>query len=404
MFEKIVILVFIAIMLIMHIYIVRSWSKPADIYFLWTIILIGLSVVWIYPTYSWKMTGILWWLSSCIFFQVGGLIGQKFSFGFKKRWEYSFGNIIPYRKILYAYFIIGILYSVILLATHGFSIRQIFNRADLFRINNYMQGYRYSNSDENEGIIQQICLAFTYGLPVCCGFVLADVKEKKDILLCFMGLIPNLLITILNNTKAGVILAVILFGTGFLIRYIENNKKAPNISMKAISIIIILFIMFMAFMYFAIRLRYNSDVARSSNNNIIRLLKAYIFGCTVNFDHYFVEKIKNWNNIRGTYLADSNIMTANMNWIHQYSYVGALFVWAFRGFLSGTTYKSLLRDESTIIGKIILVYCYVNALYFFTFIAYSYKTVIVGTCILFPFFLASYYTQTIGGRRTVYKC
>ena len=333
--------------------------------------------------------GILWWLFSCILFKAGHLLGVKLSFSAHiPRFERSIRSVNS-NYVLIAYFVLGILYSVILLSTHGFSIFRITNKAELYRINNFLQGYRYSNLDENEGIVQQICLAFTYGLPTCAGYILPSAKTIKGKLLCFCGIIPNILIVVLNNAKAGLIIATILFISGYIIRYIDIYGIEPQLTWKCIRKLLFFFMAFLIFMFFAIKLRYNSDAARASTGNIIIVLREYIFGCTVNFDYYFISRIKDWS-IRATILKDSNILTANMFWLHYFGYLGALLLWFVRGIISGSSYACLMQGRATIIDKVLLVYCYVSALYFFTYMAFSYTTVIIGVFFLFPFFLMTY--------------
>ena len=392
MISKILILCIFLFFLIIQATVIKSWGTPSDWYFLWSCVLILGAVFFAYRDYEWSLFGLFWWLLSCVVFQIGGRIGLKRPIKLTKKTRLLQVPNISINWILMAYFVLGLLYSVILLNTHGFSIAGIFNIAELYKINNFMQGYRYSNLDENEGVIQQICLAFTYGLPPCAGFLLPEKKDMKSKLLCIGSLAPNVLITIINNAKAGVIIAVILFMAGFMLRYIEINGRAPRIKGAMIRYIFLGGSVFIVFMFFAIRLRYNSDVVRASSHNVLGYLKAYIFGCTVNFDYYFFDKIRDWS-IRGTFLPDSNILTANMFWIHSYGYLGTIILWFFGGVISGSAYSRLAKGKSSVLDKVILVYMYVNAIYFFTYMAFSYTTVIIGVFVLFPFFLLFFYKQ-----------
>lgn len=210
-----------------------------------------------------------------------------------------------------------------------------------------------------------------------------------------MCLTPNFLISVLNNTKSGIIIAVILFVAAYIIGYLLKYNHPPVLSFKIVRGMIMGLIAFMIFVFIAIRLRYNSDSTRGTTNYILITIRDYIFGCTVNFDHYF-RTIKDMDLTKSyDFFAGSNILTANTFWIHKYGYVGTLIIWWLRGFLAGTAYHQIKNGCAGIIEIVILIYVYLNAIYFFTYIPFSYTTVCIGVFILFPFFLLVYREQSL---------
>lgn len=180
MISKIVIITVVILVLEFQYMVNKSWSKPADWYVLWSAFLILVSVLVAYPSYKWDVFGIIWWILSCLCCLFGSKIGEKYKIRYvKRKIGFKVGGLISYKNIVYIYFFMGILYSVILLASNGFSLFSIRKVSDLYAINNYMQAYRYSKMDINEGNIQQLCLAFTYALPICGGLLLTNGIGKK---------------------------------------------------------------------------------------------------------------------------------------------------------------------------------------------------------------------------------
>ncbi len=394
MFSKFIILTIVSILAIVQLRAVKSWSRPADWYCIWSMALITISVLFIYPNYEWEVTGIAWWILSCICCLIGSISGSRYVIKYPSKSISNFWwRALKYENIIKVYYFMAIMYSVLLLANHGFSLLSIRSAADLYRINNYMQGYRYSNLDTNEGLAQQICLSFTYALPICGGLLINQKKGKLHSIKCFLCLLPNFLITILNNTKSGIIIAIILFVSSYIIGYMLINKKEIKLSPKFIRGVVIGLCAFLVFVFWAIRLRYNSDASRSGTDYIISALKDYIFGCTVNFDHYF-SGIKSMDLSQSyDFLAGSNILTANTFWIYKYGYIGTLFIWFIRGFFSGSAYQHLKNGSDSIIEIVVLLYVYLNAIYFFTYIPFSYTTVCIGVFVLFPVFFSVFRRQ-----------
>lgn len=392
MINKLTILSIVILFLIFQSLVEKSWSKPADWYLLWSSFLIGFSVLFAYPDYDWKMVGLLWWLLSCGACAFGSRVGELISPP-KVRIKLGAMNVLNYDSVLFLYFTFGILYTILLLRSNGFSISSIKSVSDLYRINNYMQAYRYSKMDGSEGIIQQTCLSFTYALPICGGLILVGKKNLKEILKSFICLFPNFLISVINNTKSGIIIAVILFVSAYIVGYLMNNHTEPKLSPKLIKIMIVGVVLFLGFCFFVIRLRYNSDSSRRSSEYIISTIRDYIFGCTLNFDYYF-SSIRHLDlSIPVDYFDGSNILTANAFWIHRYGYCGTVILWWTRGFFSGMAYKNVKEGSFGIIEILILLFVYLNAVYFFTYIPFSYTTVCIGVFFLFPVFFIIYRNQ-----------
>lgn len=365
----------------------HSWASPVALYTYWSAVLI-IGGFWAYPEYIWGGYGLPWWIGSCFCFLFGSIL-----VGNTKRTviKFSFPNIFPkmnFKQLLWAYFIIGIMYSVLMLANNGFSISSIRSMTDIFEINNYMQGHRYGHEDLHESPIQQICLSFTYGLPICVGYMLAKYSFSEIKYYCYVCFLPNLLVTSLNNTKCGVIFAAMLFITGYLISYIESNKQPPKLSGSFIKYAGGGLMLFLTIMILAIRLRYNSDESRASFDIIAQIFKDYLFGGTLNFDYYF-DKFYD-ERVQFNYLPDSNIVTANYYWINKYTYIGALLIWIIRGVFCGILFNKLKSGLCYPLELSILAYFFLNAMYFFIWVPFSYTTVTIGVFLLFPFFISKY--------------
>lgn len=386
--EKLFVIFFFILMLLFQNYIKASYFSPASVYMYWSICLLLGSSFFAYSEYEWQMWGCLWWLLSALIFFIGGLIGERFIFHIKINKFFRIYDCIDYKHLLKIYFIMGVLYSVQMLANNGFSLLQIFDFNNLIVINNYMQAERYGKGDLNESLFQQICLSFAYALPLCCGYLypLIDKIGKIKTLISFF---PSIMITLLNNTKAGLIFSLLLYCTGILISYVNNIGK-PKISIKLIVKLIVVLLIFNIVMLLAIKLRYYEDTGRNSIEYILIVLKDYIFGCTVNFDHYFLDIPYMDLSVSYDFNPGSNILTANTFWINSYGYIGTWLIWFFRGLLSGYAYKQLMKKKADLFEVLILIYSYINALYFFIYIPFSYTTVSIGVFIIFPIFYVKY--------------
>lgn len=388
-FGSLVIFFFAFALLLFQKCIIKTWSTPADIYTIWSLFLIVTSIL-VYNEYNWKTLGILWWLFSCFLCQLGFIYGFKLKTNFiiPRFFSNTYCGWFNYKNILFLYFMMGIMYSILLLWNHNFSLLSLTSQSALYEVNNYMQGYRYGEHDNNEDIVQQICLSFTYALPICIGHLLPLKKVHIGILYIIIALVPNILISTLNNTKAGVILAVILIFTGYLMSYVKLYNKNPRISGRTFWSAIVGLAVFLSLMFALIKLRYNSDPLRDSTDYIFSILIDYIFACTVNFDYFFMNFDTFDFSSDLSYMIDSNILTANAFWIATYGYVGTLLVWFIRGVLSGISFSSLKKGKDGFINRCILSYMYVNAIYFFTYEAFIYTTVIIGVFLLYPFWMS----------------
>lgn len=386
---KLFIVGFIIVALIFQRVLKRPWACPSSIYLYWSAFLIIGGLI-AYPDYNWKGEGISWWIFSCVVFSIGiSLVGKSRAISIKFTYPNLFKRITC-ERLLWAYFIIGLFYSVLMLKNNNFSLSSIGGMEDIYAINNYMQSGRYGHDDLHESVIQQICLSFTYGLPVSVGYLLGKRGFGKIKYLCICCLIPNLLITSLNNTKAGVIFAVMLFGIGYLISYQEEHSVAPKLTGRFLRVTLLLVIAFLAVMILAILLRYNGGDSRVTFSIISKIFVDYLFGGTLNFDHYFDIFNRPNQTLTFDYLEDSNIVTANSDWIYVYGYFGALLVWFFRGIICGIMYNRLKTVKCYPYELTLLVFYYLNVLYFFIWTPFSYTTVTVGVFLLFPYFVSKY--------------
>lgn len=362
----------------------QQWSSPSSIYIYWSCFLI-IGGFFSYPEYNWKGPGLLWWLLSCFLFSLGTASTRNVKSTSRVTTYPHFLPSISCKILLWAYFVVGLFYSILMLRNNGFSIFSISSLSNLYDINTYMMQNRYGHEDLHESVIQQLCLSFTYGLPICTGYYLSKKSFKECKYICSFCLVPNLLITSLNNTKSGTIFAVMLFVTGYLIGYIDTNSHQPKITRKTIRLVSLLGIAFLAVMILAIFLRHNNDTARTASGLIVQIFIDYLFGGTLNFDYYF-DTVYNTKLVHD-YLEGSNIITANFYWIEHYTYIGALAVWFIRGCVCGILYQRLRKKNLGVFGKVILAYMYINAMYFFIWVPFIYTTVTIGVFILFPFFL-----------------
>ena len=389
MIFKIIIGILLFALLVYQFCYVKKWYRPADIYLLWSCVLIGGALV-LYPTYNWNAIGVFWWLGSCFLCSLFSNLGFKNPIVFSKERYATFvvNSKIKYKYVLIAFFLCAFAYSIRLLSLHGFSLFSIRRISDLYSINNYMQGYRYGNMDESEDLLQQIFLCFTYALPLCGGILICYNKNCKiwQKILCFVTLAPNFLISFLNNTKTGIIFACILFFAGYIIGNLLFYRKSPRFTAKLLKRLLLLLAIFLLLVFFIIKLRYNTNSERQTPLYVIGILRDYIFGGVINFDYFFTQ-IKSMDLTQSySYLDNSNILTANTFFIHQYGYFLTLVLWSGIGWISGISYKNLLRGKKGIVNVLILIYSYMNAVYFFTYIPYRYLTLIIGTFILFPVF------------------
>ena len=388
MISKLVIIISICALLFYQFIIVKKWYRPADSYLLWSCVLI-IGALIVYPKYNWNSVGIIWWLISCFLCSLFSNLGYRNPI---KSSNGSFnlynGTRVKYKHVIIIFFIFAVAYSYRLLYLHGFSLFSIRSLSDLYNINNYFQGYRYGNMDESEDYLQQIFLCFTYALPLSGGILFSYNKNKVSLKknLCFFTLLPNFLISFLNNTKTGIIFSVILFCSGFIIGNLLFYGENLKLSIKFIKKVLLLLIIFLILVFLIIQLRYNSNIERQETLYVFSLLKDYIFGCVVNFDHFFYDFLTFDQTISYSYVENSNILTANAFFIKEYGYVLTIFIWSGIGFISGCAYRNLELGRKGLFNVLILVFSYMNCIYFFTYIPYRYLTLFIGTFVLFPIF------------------
>lgn len=313
----------------------------------------------------------LWWIVSAILvFAIGENIGVNY---IAEKYKYSLnhtceGNVTkPASKILFLalllFIICAVFGKVLFLYSNGYDFSVFFNIDKFVEMNKQMAADRYNGETQTNNFITLLS-SFGYVAPLCGGYLLSySDKSKAKVFLCILSLFPVLLSMAIDNTKSGVLDAVILFVVGFMISFMKTNKRTPKIKGRhiAISVCLVAILFLLLFISMCVRV---GDFSASTISDIKDKFIVYAFGSVEAFDVWITKNysLGNYGFGVNTFMAPfdllgivtreqgvygfvegaaSNVFTSFRAVITDFGIFGGLIFMFLSGILAGTAYKKI---------------------------------------------------------------
>lgn len=406
----------------------KNYLTPNKVFvYIWGIqivlcmILFGNSIMWHYY-------GLLWLL---VLFSICSLISittisndnsveeTRIGSHFSEYTRYQV-NVDLSNKFLIVLILLGLFYAARLIWQNGFSIRSLFDLNTLLEMNNTIAEQRYLGNSTT-GIINKILLIFVYSGPMCGGYALVFAREKKERIVAFSTMIPEIFILFTENTKAPFIGCIIFFISSWLVGNMVRYGKIKKINVKLILITLLGGLATFGLFTIVMMLRIGSwDMA---TYRIVQIkLSNYIFGHIPAFDDWFNNNIQNYNYAYGskTFIGLFDLLgfSSRTQGIYQEVFVGGGLITNvysyFRGIIedfgifggqffviltiaiSTWAYRQLAKRKINTMNQIILMigYCFIM---FFMVSIFSYNS------FLFAFLIFSFYLYIVRPKRGLKK-
>lgn len=357
---------------------------------LWTIY-IFLSLIGTINLYIWKYDGLIWLVIMLYAFGIFYEIGKRYTVkNFQNRnmvGDYDHNDIIlsdTSWHMLVLLIILAFAKWGYELRINGFHLYDFSTLNALSTMNHEFAVARYSGGSSSSSILQILNIA-TYSAPVCGGFAFSFADKKVRKLFSLASLLPILLVTLTNNTKAGLIGGGYLFIISYLISYYYKNKKWIYFKLRTIVIALALLIALLSVLLFSMMLRIG-EVSSYMLSVVLKKIIVYAFGNVQSFDiwlsDYFRSSILSYGKltylgiadalglaerIQGVYTSlnetSSNVYTAFRGVISDFGIFGGLIYTSLHGLFLGmavnTIYNSALPRFS--------IFYSVQCIFFFAF-------------------------------------
>lgn len=416
MYKMIIIIIFI-VLLFMFRLLIKSWTNPGYVMLIyWTIFTILGLLLFEENMYSWSYYGIIWIIIACIIFTIGNILG---SFD-KKNKHNMMIDLKPYKETLSKiswYFIIlcisiGMLRFSLEVIKNGFSLNMFFDIESLMVMNNTMAKERYSGNSSS-GALMQIFAIFVYAAPLCGGYSLPYSKNKAEIIISFTTFLPIFSSMMLTSGKAGMLASIFLWISGYIVAYIEKNKKSPKIKIQTAVKSLVSIALLLSMLYGSMILRIG-ELNRNIINTVNKKFVIYAFGHVPAFDSWFSSySFGNSDLTLGKYtyigilnslnLVEreqglyhdivifskggwTNVYTAFRGILTDYGIIGSLFVLLTLGFFSGYLFRKAIKSKASAFEIALLANVYFSIFYSFIVSSLTYSSYILAF-VIFYFYL-----------------
>lgn len=179
---------------------------------------------------------------------------------------------------------IAVLYPIYSVIKNGTDIQSLFSFQELVSYNAEVAKNRYIGESSSGGIISSILLVFLYAAPMIGGTHFGLFKKPK---ISFITLVPSGLTVVLTNTKAGMIAAVAVFFSGWIIGQIIHYGQ-PKVNFKTFIFMSVSAIPLVIFLLFSMLLRIG-DFSNYMLVNIWNKFMLYAFGDVPAFNSWFAD-------------------------------------------------------------------------------------------------------------------
>ncbi|WP_054026170.1 O-antigen polymerase [Bacillus sp. FJAT-28004] len=420
------ILVIIVVMLVGSWLITRSWWSPTSTMVIyWSFFIVFSMFVFKYE-YNWSYSGVLWILAACVFFGLGNTVGNALSVQLIRGREVSLVSRPKKSLSRFSwYFIIlcitmGIIRIIIDIIANGFTFQSFLNLNAILDMNETMAYQRYSGGEGSNNVIMQLLLVFVYAGPLCGGYASNYRENKFDTSITFLTFVPVLLSLLFNNGKAGLIACVLLWISGYIVGFVEKNKKLPSFRMGTFFKFILSLIIALIFLYISMLMRIG-DFSESTRSIVYQKFMVYAFGNIPAFDYGFSSKLFLKSELPGQFTFVgiyntlgfterlqgvykfgitftngyfTNVFTSFFGIISDFGYVGGLLFFSAIGVISGFSLNRIINLN----GRNIMTMTVLSSIYFFIFYSFIISPWSYSSYILSMFVFMVYLWLTILNR------
>ena len=276
------ILISCALIVLAH-YSYKDYCPVKVFTYYWTVQIILLTIGgYGYLYFSYK--GILFICLCLIAMNIGAIICSPIRYdavGDNRKYKIEFDE----RKMMLALgccFILGFFQPLKIIISNGFSISSIFNFQMLLEMNNNISVSRYSDdSAVSGGMFTQIMSVFSYLCPLLGGFMSPLCKKR---LLCFFSMFPLLFGGLTQGVKMGIITAVLLFLSGYIVCCFMLGKRV-TVKLRTLLYAVLGFLLLIGVLLVSMMFRIGKfDVDTLSV--VLQKFVSYAFGHLPAFDNW----------------------------------------------------------------------------------------------------------------------
>ena len=373
----------------------------------------------LFPLLNLTYVGQIYILVCLLIFLVGSSIGLNYKLNSPKILAIKKISKRKLKIILCFLIMMGFASTLNNVLSHGFSLSQIFDFAELLNMNNEMSVQRYSGAEESRSFVSQIFGIFSSLCPLVGGFSFLLLKSR----LSLFSLLPSICASLTSGAKMGVITAFALFVSGVFVCSTVYSIK-PRIKIRNVLYITLTTLLFFMVLILSMMFRIGAfDI------NTLQIVSekfiAYSLGHLPAFDYWFAKFMdqSQYNYGLGTqtflgffhYLGFvdreqglfqdfvevsktggmTNVYTVFRIFINDFGILGTL-LWCFlMGIITQVIYKCLSNNKSPEKFATLMV-----GVYFFTF--WSFVTSIFVYTTYFAILFAFYFVMLICRRNVRY--
>lgn len=256
-----------------------------------------------------------------------------------------------------------------------------------------------ANGGEKSSILSKVSLIFLYAYPVLTGYYYQKLKNK---LYSVIGLLLILYVSLLLGTKAVFMTSCVLWGSGWLVAFIERNRVVETRNLlKYLSVGI--FIIFFLLIGMFVRIYGGSSCTVKLALSVMHDIFAnYAFAHLLAFDHWFAgftwevftggqytffgifntlglanREIGIFRDVLYIGSLHTNVYTVFRSIVTDFSPIGGLLFMALLGFIASYAYKKVrFSKESEPLAVTVLVMVYAFILWSFVTSVFAYASYI----------------------------
>jgi oligosaccharide repeat unit polymerase len=295
----------------------------------------------------------------------------------------------PYTWCLLVLFVLfAFLGNVLYMRQFGYNLTVFFSPSKLAEMSSVIIADKYSSNPKSTTFIV-LLNAFQYVSALSCSYCLVYAKNKKQVIICLLFVIPVITSSLISTAKSSLIASFFLAAAGMATGFVSIYHRAPNIKIRQLVIILLLCVFFGLFLFILMMVRAGGFT--QENFQIIRhKFSVYAFGefgvfdtwvsQHFSFSHYtfgvstFMAPFsllglvtKNpgiYSLIEGT---ETNVFTAYRGLITDFGYTGSLLFMIFLGFLGNVSLQKIMNVEHpnfyrTLYGMSFFFICHIQSL------------------------------------------
>lgn len=399
---------------------IPRWS-PAYVFSLFWCVQFVISYI-IFPNTPWSPMSALYLLICCVSLLIGFILTYISNKQNVITTEYPNKDICnpdvesintrSAKRIILLFIIIGIGYSVYSVRKYGFSLNSFFHVDTLSAMNNQIALARYTGTGINSGLIAQFFLTFVYAAPLAGGSFFPYAVSKKEKVLCFATFLPEMMILLSHNTKAGFAGCVIFWISGYFVSCIRKNGKI-NIKPKTLVVFGILIIVILL-LFFGTMLLRKGSITPGTIIDVQKKFWNYFFGHNAAMDDWINNNLFNSDfslgdqtfigitrylggsdRVQGVYTdvyigpdLRTNIFSYFRGVVQDYGFIGSVIFFLFFGCVMGFFYRKIRYGTGKrIVSEIILALAYAFSLFcfvsLFSYTSFVFAFVIFGIYLFF---------------------